>query len=285
MSTDVVTPRDPILDRIPKMKFKRAVEKMQEILPIPNKSDLTQIDDKGKVERLAYPFNNYKEMLFILDCIELTEPDFGNITKEIRSRLSLVEASKDEAALISEIKSILEQLANVGQDFKRLAVIVKAAKKNFATIDSLSFDKFGSSLSAQEWVALCDTKKNIRDKTRDLKEIISDDSFTLEKSPKQRQEIIEQYKKIVEGLSNPLYVISSLTLSECPERLLRKFSLDTFKIVDKGEKSRLRSSLLSQIKFLLLIEYRNSGSSPHFKLKESLEGLEDSLVFEELNLD
>lgn len=107
----------------------------------------------------------------------------------------------------------------------------------------------------------------------------------MEKSPKQRQEIIEQYKKIVEGLSNPLYVISSLTLSECPERLLRKFSLDTFKIVDKGEKSRLRSSLLSQIKFLLLIEYRNSGSSPHFKLKESLEGLEDSLVFEELNLD
>lgn len=285
MSTDRNTKPDPILERIPKMKFKRAVEKVQSVLPIPNKHDLTQLDEKGNPERLKYPYNNYKEMLFILKCIDLLEPAFHTITSEIRSRLHSTESSGNEVELITLIKETLEQLANVGQDFKTLAVIVKAAKKNFATIDSLSFDKFGASLNNIEWVSLCATNKSIRDNTRELKEEMAEESFSLEKSPKQRQEVIEKYQKIVRGRSTPLYEISSLNLSDCPEPLLRKFAIDTFKITDKSEKSRLRSSLLSQIKFLLLVEYRNSGNDANFKLKVSLEDLDEILVFEELSID
>jgi len=141
-----------ILRELPKMQFSKAVEEIQRILPEPRKLDLSMPspEEEGLVVRLKSPEIECKEILFVFECIISLEPEFKEIIEDLRASLHITERKGDAALLLKEIAQIFDQLSKAGQEFKRLAVIVKAARKNFSSIDSLAFDAFSSSLTGEE---------------------------------------------------------------------------------------------------------------------------------------
>lgn len=191
-----------------KMPFSKAVEIAKvELVGQPSKSDLTQVSQKdGSPERLNTTSNEVEKCNFILDEAQRLLPELKKGVSTLQSRFnSSVESAESDEDKLRVSNDLLSSLSSAGSDHKLLGIIVSAAKKNFASVDSMPFDTFGKSLTPVEWADLQKTRRDLKEQFAKPRKEMSSSDYLKNTSPAKAKKDQKDLEREIRALRTPLY--------------------------------------------------------------------------------
>lgn len=239
------------------MPFRKAVIRAQLIVGQPPKSQLTGINSSGTPERLDSALIEVERVRFILLEVNRLLPELSDGLNKLLSKFNsdILEKQSDDF-VFGASREILGTLSSAGSDFKLLGIVVAAAKKNFASVDSLPFDTFGKNLTAQEWSTLQLDNIELKRRFSKRKEELASKEYLEATSPLQAKKDLRDLKRDISQNITPLLFISSLKFEDVPSRVAMEYTNSVLTMSDTKKKVLLKKDILSEVKFQLLVHYR-----------------------------